>query len=137
MNKEQRKAEAIELLKQLNIYEPYINGYKNEDKVCFFEQFGGYWIEQEPEIEKKMRELEEYHGITIYAATHEVTSFGECWSFLYVSKFKEEWPTHVTKVDKTGGFYVDAYVWNKSEEMFSEFGIIGIKTFGGGITRVE
>ena len=33
-------------------------------------------------------------------------------------------------------FYVSAYVWNKSDDMCSEFGTIGIRSFGGGIKRV-
>lgn len=39
------KEKAIEILKQMDIYEPYIEGFKQEDKVCFFENFGGFWID--------------------------------------------------------------------------------------------
>ena len=42
------KEKAIEILKQMDIYEPYIEGFKQEDKVCFFEEFAGFWIDQEP-----------------------------------------------------------------------------------------
>ena len=30
-----RKEKAIELLKELDIYKPYIEGFSNENKVCF------------------------------------------------------------------------------------------------------
>ena len=33
-------------------------------------------------------------------------------------------------------FYIGAYVWNKDVEWYSEFGTIGIRSFGGGIKRV-
>ena len=46
------KEKAIEILKQLDIYKPYIDGFREEDKVCFFENFGGFWIDQEPEAYK-------------------------------------------------------------------------------------
>lgn len=59
---EQQKAKAVEYLRMLGIFKPYIQGFKQSDKVCFFEQFGGFWVCQEPEIEKKMREIEQEHG---------------------------------------------------------------------------
>lgn len=33
-------------------------------------------------------------------------------------------------------YYVSAYVWNKTDDWCSEFGTIGIRSFGGGIKRV-
>ena len=59
MKPEERKNKAIELLKELDIYEPYIEGFEQENNVCFFERFGGYWVYQEPEILKKMKEIED------------------------------------------------------------------------------
>ena len=53
---EEKKNKAIELLKQLDIYKPYIKGFKEKDQVCFYENFGGFWVYQEPEVEAKMRE---------------------------------------------------------------------------------
>ena len=53
------KEKAIEILKQLDIYKPYIDGFREEDKVCFFENFGGFWIDQEPEACRKMQEIEQ------------------------------------------------------------------------------
>ena len=64
------KEKAIEILKQLDIYKPYIDGFREEDKVCFFENFGGFWIDQEPEAYKKMQEIEQKHGCKVYAVTH-------------------------------------------------------------------
>ena len=33
-------------------------------------------------------------------------------------------------------FYAYAYVWNKTDDFCSEFGTIGIRSFGGRIKRV-
>ena len=74
---QERKTKAIQLLKQLDIYEPYINGYEENDQVCFYENFAGFWVDQEPEIEAKMKEIEQEHNCTVYAITHEFTDFGE------------------------------------------------------------
>ena len=89
--KEQRKEQAVKLMEQLDIYKPYINGFKQSDKVCFFENFGGFWVNQEPEIEKKMKEIEKEYDCTVYAITHEYTDIGEFYDFLIVSNYKEEW----------------------------------------------
>ncbi len=74
---EARKQKAMELLKKLDIYKPYINGFVNENRVCFYEQYAGYWVDQEPEIEQKMREIEQKHNCTVYAITHEYLEFGD------------------------------------------------------------
>ena len=132
--KEQQKAKAIEIMKQMDIYKPYIEGFKNEDKVCFFEQFGGFWVYQEPEVEAKMKELENDYGCTVYAITHEFTHFGECYSFLLVSKYEEEWDMLVTS--EKNNHYAFAYVWNKDDDYCSEFGTVVVKSFGGGIKRI-
>ena len=68
-------------MKELNIYKPYIDGFEKDNKVCFYENFGGYWVYQEPEIEAKMKEIEEKYECTVYAITHEYTEFGECYDF--------------------------------------------------------
>ena len=135
MKPEERKIKAIELLKELDIYEPYIEGFENENQVCFFERFGGYWVYQEPEVLKKMKEIEEKFNCTVYAITHEYTEFGECYSFMLVTRYKYEWDNLLFKDGST--FYAFSYVWNKTYEEFSEFGTIGVRSFGGGITRVE
>ena len=133
MKHEERKNKAIELLKKLDIYEPYIEGFEKENQVCFFERFGGYWVYQEPEVEKKMKEIESEYNCTVYAITHEYTEFGECYSFMLVSQYKSEWQHALIK--EGCNFYAFAYVWNKTYEEFSELGTIGVRSFGGGITR--
>ena len=65
--KQEQKAKAIEILKELDIYKPYIEGFEQEDRVCFFEGFGGYWVDQEPEILAKMKEVEEQFNCTVYS----------------------------------------------------------------------
>ena len=132
--KTQQKAKAIEIMKQMDIYEPYINGFEKQDKVCFFEQFGGFWVYQEPEVEAKMKKLEKKYGCMVYAITHEFTQFGECYPFLIVSKYKEEWDRCV--VSEKNKHYAFAYVWNKDDDWCSEFGTVVVQSFGGGIKRI-
>ena len=134
MNKQARKEQAIKYLKQLDIYKPYIDGFEKDDQVCVFERYAGFWVHQYPEIERKMRAIEKEYGCTVYAITHEFMIFGECYSFLFVSKYKEEWETliHSTK-NRHSAF---AYVWNKSDDWCSELGDVTVQSGFGGITRI-
>ena len=130
----ERKQKAIELMKELKIYKPYIDGFIKENNVCYNENFAGFWAWQDEELEKKIKEIETQNNCTVYAVTHEFTSFGECYDFLIVTNYKEDWEYLLTKAEQ--GFYATAYVWNKSDEYCSEFGDISVVSFGGGIKRV-
>lgn len=131
---QEKKDKAIEIMHTLDIYKPYIQGFKQADKVCFFEGFGSFWVYQEPEIEAKMRELEEKYNCKVYAITHEFTDFGELYDFLIVTNYPEEWEDSVYSYGNK--HTVCAYVWNKSDDMCSEFGSITVQSFGGGIRRI-
>lgn len=130
-----QKEKAIECLEKLDIYKPYINKFKKDGTVTLFERYGGYYIDehQEPELLKKIKEFEAETGSLVYAVTHEFFEFGECYSFLCVSKYEEDWQYTL----ETGryGAYAWSYVWNKDVEMYSEYGTISIASFGGGIAR--
>lgn len=130
----ERKEKAIELMKKLDIYKPYIKGFKENDEVCFFEGFGGFWAWQDEELQSKIKKLEEKYNCTVYAVTHEYTDFGELYDFLIVTDYKEEWDDLLTNLQ--GGFYAFAYVWNKTDNNLSEFGTISLQSFGGGIRRI-
>lgn len=133
ISKELKKEKAIEILNTLNIYQPYVQGFNDDDKVCFFEHYAGYWVYQEHEIEKKMREIEAKYNCLVCAITHEYTEFGECYDFLLITDHKCEWRTLIEKYQ--GGHAVFAYVWNKDDDWCSELGTIAVKSFGGGIRR--
>ena len=130
----ERKIKAIELMKKLDIYKPYIEGFEKDNMVCFYENFGGFWAIQEPEIQNKMINLQYEHDITIYAITHEFTEFGELYSFLYVNKYKNEWSFTLESEGNLHNAF--AYVWNKDDDSCSEFGTICVRSFGGGIKRI-
>ena len=133
--REEKKAKALEIMKKLDIYQPYIDGFRDEDQVCFFENFGGYWAYQERELLNKIQEFETKHNCLVYAVTHEFTEFGELYDFLIITDYKEEWQTLIH--GERGQYGVFSYVWNKSYEWCSEFGTIGIQSAFGGISRLS
>lgn len=133
---EERKEKAIEIMTKLDIYEPYIEGFKENNLICFFENFGGFWAWQNPKLMKKKEQIEQKYNCTVYAITHEITEIGELYDFLIVTDYKEEWDTLIEHVN-SNNYFVFSYVWNKSDNDCSEFGTVWIKTFGGGIRRIS
>ena len=134
MNKQTRKEQAIKYLQQLYVYEPYVKDFIENDQVCVFERYMGYWVYQYPEIEAKMKALEKEYKCTVYAITHEFTGFGECYSFLLVTNYKHEWKTLLQSKNRNHNAF--AYVWNKTDDWCSEFGTVTVQSKFGGITRI-
>lgn len=135
MNKSEMKKIAIEHLKALNIYRPYIAEFRKNGTVTMFERFVGYYINEMngyTELESRIKEFERDYEAMVYAVTHEYLEFGECYTFLYVDKND---PNNLT-IDG-GLYYVYAYVWNKTMDYCSEFGSVGIQSAYGGIVRRE
>ena len=130
-----QKEVALSAMKTLDIYKPYIKKFEKDGTITLFERFGGYYIDEhnESELLKKIREFEAEYECVVYAVTHEFFMFGECYSFLCVSKYEEEWEM---TLDNVRDGYAWSYVWNKDDEWCSEFGTIAVKSFGGGIARV-
>ena len=133
--KEQRKEKAVELMKQLQIYKPYINDFKKDNLVTYFERHIGYWTYQNKELDKKIKQIEKEYNLTVYAVTHEFFEFGECYDFLYVSNDVEEWDYILDPINSRQ-FYARAYVWNKTDDSCSEFGDVIIFTALGGLRRI-
>ena len=137
MDKVLQKDIAIKCLEKLDIYKPYITKFKSKATLpCFYENFAGFWADQEPELYTKVKEVEEESGRLVYAITHELTDFGECWSMLYVPSECEDIDELIMDTGRSDVFYVLAYTWNKSNPMFSEAGDIAVRSFGGGIKRI-
>lgn len=135
MNNIQREI-AIKCLEMLSIYKPYIRKFMSKAGIpCFFENYAGFYADQEPELWTKIKEVEKEYHCLVYAITHEITDFGECWSMLCVSE-NTTLEDVIFKADTTSTFYTFAYVWNKSNPIFSELGDIVVSSRYGGIKRI-
>ena len=139
ISREEKKEKAIEIMNVLDIYKPYIEAFKSKGVVTFFEGFGGYYLtESEKELYDKVQEFEKEHNGVVYAIIHHYVEDDECYAFLYVSDYKDDWEylyEPISKDDGNNEYYVASYVWNKSYDWNSEFGDIGVCSFGGGIKR--
>ncbi len=123
-------------MKQLDIYQPYIDGFKNDGYVCYFERFAGFWDFQNHELEAKRKEIEKKYNCLVYAITHEYLEGDELYSFLLVTDYPEEWD-YLLQDAGHHEHYATAYVWNKSCDWCSEFGDVVIEHAFGGIRRVS
>ena len=136
----EQKDVAIQCLEKLGIYKPYINKFKSSKSTpTFFENFGGFYADQELTLMSKIKEVEEEYGCLVYAITHEYTNFGECWSMLCVPKDTEGADDLLDEVNPdslTRDFYAFAYVWNKTDDYLSEFGDIVVRSAYGGLKRI-
>lgn len=135
MTATQQKELAVRCLEMLDIYKPYIRKFESKASVpCFFENYGGFYADQEEKLWTKIKEVEKERGYIVYAVTHEFTDMGETWSMLCIPQ-----DVHLEDViDKINSqeFYTFAYVWNVSADWCSEAGDIVVHSAYGGIKRM-
>lgn len=133
LTKDEMTVLAIQYLKDLGIYQPYIDEFTQKGEVTMFENFAGFWVRQYSTLSAKIQEFEKENEVIVYAVTHEYTELGEMYDFLYVSKYAEDEEYNFEPYEKST--IVNAYVWNVTDPDCSEFGSIGVSACAGGIAR--
>lgn len=130
--KEAMKKEAIERMNILNLHPNVIKEFTEKGTLNYsYSELGFlYWLTDETQarVEKFERETE----YLVYHVIEDETSIGRLITFLYVSTCEDEW--EADKEDLGAGQCI-AYVVNKEDEMFSEFGSVGLKSINGGVVR--
>ena len=101
-------------------------------------------LDENDECCKKAREWEKETGNLIYYIIRNRLSFGICYTYLYVSKYQEDWEMDFSDVKEAS--YKDdngipvktpiAYVYNEADDTCSEYGSVGIVLFGDCLLRV-
>ena len=127
----EQKLEAIKRMKKLDIYTQAIKEFE-KDNMLNKSESGGilFWLD---ENEKKMvKEFEEKYNATVYHLIHNYTEYGELYSFLFVSQYKDDWDYDNEDLNNNRSL---VYVKNIDEDAFSEFGTIGIRSQFGGLIR--
>ena len=82
-----QKEIAISCMEKLDIYKPYIRKFKSKAGIpCFFENFAGFWADQEEKLWTKIKEVEQEFNVLIYAITHERIDGQSMWSMLCISQ---------------------------------------------------
>lgn len=136
--RQKQKQEALERMKLLQIMPQVRNDFKNNDRLYYSERLNAifnatlYWVDNKPEFVNLIKEFENKYNALVYHAQLTHLEFGDCLALLYVSNQEEEWSQD--KRDILEG-YAFSFVKNLSDEMFDDFGTIGIKPSMGGVVR--
>lgn len=137
INREEKREEALKRMKMVHLWDEAINEFEELGTVCYSEptNMGGYKFGAvfalEDELKERVKKFEDEYHAFVWHVIHNYTEFGEWWTYLYVSDYKEEWKTD--RADLKEGYpiaYVDTGDWN------SEFGSVQIKSIAGGLLRV-
>lgn len=146
LNREKKKKKAIEFMKKLGIYRPYINAFIDHDRITMYEHYAGFYVDPEFGMDEEtycllkdnMKMLEETYNCLPYAITHEFFEFGECYSILIVCEEDISDGAYLATdidADYDGNRICYSYTVNRSVPEYSEFGSIGVSSYGGGIRR--
>lgn len=144
-NSEKMKALAVETLKRLNVYAPYIRKFAaKKSTVTMFERFVGYYIDGlsdtdiKEELLAKIEEVEKRYEGVVYAVLHYFFDDSEMYAFLLVSKYNlEEYGEPVLfDTEHSHIKFALAYVWNKTHDDCSELGDIAVGYHYGGLAYV-
>lgn len=134
IGKEKKKKEAIRRMKRLKILPKYIEDFKNDDVIYWFERYIGFFaIYQNDALMDYIKDFEQKHNALVYAVIYNEFEFGKCYTLLYVSDYEDEWETELSVYDNK--YYCFAYVWNTDCPDYSEHGGVGIKSAMGGLER--
>lgn len=143
VEREKMKALAVETLKKLYVYAPYIRKFAaKKSTVTLFERFVGYYIDGlsdgKDELLAKIEEVEKRYEGVVYAVLHYFTDDSEMYAFLLVSKYNLEEDGEPVLFD-TENSHIKcalAYVWNKTCDCYSELGDIAVAYHYGGLAYV-
>ena len=132
VSREIKKEEAINRMREMNIYSDAIKQFKNADIVMVSEPpLGGlFWLNDE---EKEMvSKFEQENNALVYLVVRSFTNLGIMDNIFYVSDYQDEWEMDNADLNEN---YACVYVINHDMPDCSEFGTIAWKSVGGGVLR--
>lgn len=84
------------------------------------------------DLMEQINEFETNYNAYVYHIIHNNSNFGELYNMFYVSKHKEEWESDNRLLEQNETY---AYVYNKTDSVCSEIGLIGFEKNGKLLTR--
>lgn len=124
---EKMKKEAINRMKMLKLHPNIIKEFSNKNILNLSLNTALHHLNQEQLA--RVQEFEQKYDVLVY----HVIQNGQMLSFLYVSKYQEEWEHDRNDLEEG---YPFVYVANLTDESCSEFGSIGIRPCVGGVIRI-
>lgn len=135
-NKATAVAEAIRRLQTINVSAELIGKLIKDEQPIF--ECGGVLSEVPEEFQQYVDIARKETDYLLYYVMYSETQFGTLLSFLYVTKYRDEWEMDMEDLCNEECMIPVAYVYNISAPDLSEFGHIGVKPLpDGGIYRVS
>mgnify|MGYP004639393735 CR=1 FL=1 len=131
VTREKMKKEALVRMKILGLHENALKDLEHKD-IVNSSFFGALYFLDDGQ-KARVRQFEDESGGLVYHVIHDYTDLGEMLSFLYVSKYEDEWSRD--REDLKEGIPL-VYVANLTDEMCSEYGSIGVKPYMDGVLRI-
>jgi hypothetical protein len=138
VTRNEMKNEALARMRILKIHEIAVNDLEKNDmaNVSFLGCGILYWpTDKQIELIKK---FEDQYNCLVYHDISSTTEIGELLTLLYISQYESDWPTDredLKNYDPRYGYSIMAYVYNLSNDIFSEFGSVCVKPKNGGLVR--
>ena len=130
-----QKAMGAQLLKRLTS-DKYMQQFIDAETVYLFDNDAPtVTVNAVPDVASKLREIERKQSCKVYAVVHSVESHCNCYAFLNVPKYPEDWKYLVTPCGMIHS-YAHAYVWNKTSDYLSESGSVVVQWYDGKLWRV-
>lgn len=126
----QQKEIALQNMRALKIFEPYIKTFEASGKVVLFEGRLSNYINS-IRLYEKIDELESEYGYCVYAVIYEAGMY----NFLCVGRYEED--NYLVRPACTDTFYALAYVQNTYDDFCSEAGFITVKCVNESIRRIS
>ena len=127
---ELQKEEAVKRLEAYAVNDEVVNYLKNGQVL---KSVKGILFSLDEDERKMIEDWESKTGNFVYHVMHNDYTFGECYTFLYVSKYKEEWEAELYDLKSN---YPYAYVKNMDAEQCSEYGGIQVMKCHEGLIRI-
>ena len=121
--KEKQKNEAIKRMQLLRMSDTVIKEFRDNNKLKISDNMWSMHDLDQEQL-KMVQEFEAENDSVVYHMIFQQTTIGDMYSFLFVSKYIDEWEMDTDDL-KYGQTL--AYVVNKTYSESSEFGKIGIE----------
>lgn len=119
--REQQRDKALELMREIGVLPLYIDCVQED--MEFVKNYWAMWIDKRGKLRELIEKFEREYGAYVYYVTQENWRFGNCYSFLCVSKYSE----YFVRKRKNGDVMVHAWVEYINNPEWSEFGTIGVR----------
>lgn len=124
--------EAIKRMRMLRLHPNAVKKFVDSGKLNLSERGILFWLK--PKELQMVDDWQRETGHMVYHVIKNKMEFGLLYSFLYVSKYEDQWENDRTELMEG---YPFSYVRNEDLDYGAEFGSIGIKPLFGGILRTE